>query len=77
MRNHGFLYGGPDGWRLSPAYDLNSMPVGIRPRVLTTAINEDDGTVSLALAMEVAAYFELNTDQAFEIAASVGEAVST
>jgi serine/threonine-protein kinase HipA len=27
LRNHGFLYGGPDAWRLSPAYDLNPMPV--------------------------------------------------
>ena len=23
LRNHGFLYHGSDGWRLSPAYDLN------------------------------------------------------
>ena len=23
LRNHGFLYKGPAGWRLSPAYDLN------------------------------------------------------
>ena len=77
MRNHGFLYGGPDGWRLSPAYDLNPVPVDIKPRVLTTAINEDDGTASLTLAMEVAAYFELNAGQAREIAGSVGNAVST
>jgi len=42
MRNHGFLYEGQKGWRLSPAYDLNPMPVDIRPRVLSTAINEVD-----------------------------------
>lgn len=23
LRNHGFLYAGPDGWRQAPAYDLN------------------------------------------------------
>jgi serine/threonine protein kinase HipA of HipAB toxin-antitoxin module len=23
LRNHGFLYEGQAGWRLSPAYDLN------------------------------------------------------
>ena len=34
LRNHGFLYGGHEGWRLSPAYDLNPFPVDIRPRVL-------------------------------------------
>src|SRR5439155_10764603 len=42
LRNHGFLYEGPDGWRLSPAYDLNPVPVDIKPRILTTTINEDD-----------------------------------
>ena len=38
-------------WRLSQAYDLKSVPTGIKPRILTTAINEDDNTASLALAM--------------------------
>ena len=56
LRNHGFLYSGRDGWRLSPAYDLNPVPVDIKPRILTTAINEDDGTASLTLALDVAAY---------------------
>ena len=32
---------GREGWRLSPAYDLNPVPVDIRPRILTMAINED------------------------------------
>jgi serine/threonine-protein kinase HipA len=26
LRNHGFLYEGQAGWRLSPAYDLNPVP---------------------------------------------------
>jgi serine/threonine-protein kinase HipA len=64
LRNHGFLYSGPDGWQLSPAYDLNPVPIDIKPRTLTTAINEDDGTASLGLAMEVAGYFELNDNRA-------------
>jgi serine/threonine-protein kinase HipA len=75
VRNHGFLYEGPDGWWLSPAY-LNPVPTDIKPRILTTAINEDDNTASLALAMEVAGYFELDADQARAIAAQVGKAVS-
>ena len=54
LRNHGFLYSGPNGWRLSPAYDLNPVPVDVKPRVLTTAINEDDSTASIDLAMSVA-----------------------
>ncbi len=76
LRNHGFLYEGPDGWRLSPAYDLNPVPTDIKPRILSTAINEDDNTASLVLAMEVAGYFELDADKAREIAAQVGNAVS-
>ena len=76
LRNHGFLYAGQEGWRLSPAYDLNPVPTDIKPRILSTAINEDDNTASLALAMEVAGYFELDADKAREIAAQVGKAVS-
>ena len=76
LRNHGFLYAGSDGWRLSPAYDLNPVPTDIKPRILTTAINEDDSTASLALAMDVARYFELNAAKAREIAGRVGKAVS-
>jgi serine/threonine-protein kinase HipA len=76
LRNHGFLYEGRDGWRLSPAYDLNPVPTDIKPRILTMAINEDDGTASLALAMDVAKYFELDTAKAREIAKQVGKGVS-
>ncbi len=76
LRNHGFLYQGQEGWRLSPAYDLNPVPIDIKPRVLSTAINEDDATASLPLAIEVAGYFELDNNRAKEIAAEVGRAVS-
>jgi serine/threonine-protein kinase HipA len=76
LRNHGFLYAGQEGWRLSPAYDLNPVPTDIKPRILATAINEDDNTASLALALDVAGYFDLEDDKAREIAAQVGKAVS-
>ncbi len=76
LRNHGFLYAGPDGWRLAPAYDLNPVPTDIKPRVLTTAIDLDDGTASLDLAMSVVGYFELAEDDAWVIAAEVGQAVA-
>lgn len=76
LRNHGFLYDGPNGWRLSPSYDLNPVPTDIKPRMLATAINEDDNTASLALAMEVAGYFELDAVAARDIAAQVGNAVA-
>jgi serine/threonine-protein kinase HipA len=76
LRNHGFLYDGPNGWRLSPAYDLNPVPIDIKPRILATAINEDDNTASLVLAMEVAGYFDLDAGTARAVAAEVGNAVS-
>lgn len=76
LRNHGFLYAGPTGWRVAPAYDLNPVPVDIKPRVLSTAIDLDDGTASLRLALSVADYFELGPDEARRIAAEVGKAVS-
>jgi serine/threonine-protein kinase HipA len=76
LRNHGFVYEGTRGWRLSPAYDLNPVPVDIKPRILTTAINEEDTTASLDLAFQVAAYFELKDVEARKIAADVARAVA-
>lgn len=77
LRNHGFLYTGPDGWRLAPAYDLNPVPTDIKPRVLTTAIDLEDGTASLERALEVADYFEIDAGTASAIAAEVGQATAT
>ena len=76
LRNHGFLYVGPQGWTLSPAFDLNPVPLEVKPRVLSTAITFDDGTASLELAMEVAEYFEVDAAQARRIVAEVGDATS-
>lgn len=76
LRNHGFLYAGQTGWRLSPAYDLNPVPTEIRPRILSTAITLDDCAASLALALEVAGYFELGLDDALQIVAEIGRSVS-
>ncbi len=77
LRNHGFLYDGPYGWRLSPAYDLNPVPIDIKPRVLSTAIDLDDATASLTLALNVADYFELDKPEATGIAREVAHAVTT
>jgi serine/threonine-protein kinase HipA len=77
LRNHGFLYAGGEGWRLAPAYDLNPVPVDIKPRVLTTSITIDDGTASLKLALEVAEYFELDPKAARAIVREVGTAVAS
>ena len=75
LRNHGFLYE-TAGWRLSPAYDMNPVPVDIKPRVLTTAIDEVDATASLDLALEVASHFGVKPDKAKRIVREVGAAVA-
>jgi serine/threonine-protein kinase HipA len=76
LRNHGFLCDPAGGWRLSPAYDVNPMPIDIKPRILTTAIDEADGTASLALALEVASHFGVKPDRAKAIVREVGMAVA-
>lgn len=75
LRNHGFLYE-TTGWRLSPAYDLNPVPVDIKPRILTTMIDEADGTASLDLAYEVAAHFGVKPTEAKKIVDEVSTAVA-
>jgi serine/threonine-protein kinase HipA len=76
LRNHGFFYDPAGGWRLTPAYDLNPVPVDIKARILTTAIDEADGTASLDLALKVAPHFGVKPDRANLIAHEVGAAVA-
>lgn len=75
LRNHGFLYSGA-GWRLSPAYDLNPVPLDIRPRILSTAIDFNDATGSIELALSVIDYFGISLNQAKNIIAEVAAVVS-
>ncbi len=76
LRNHGFLRE-PGGWRLSPAYDLNPMPVDVKPRVHALALNETDQDASLDTALGVASYFRLDQAEARAIARDVGDVVVT
>jgi len=76
LRNHGFLYTDSRGWRLAPAYDLNPVPVDVKPRVVSTEIDIGNATADLELALEVAAYFELELDEAHAIVRQVGSAVA-
>ena len=79
LRNHAFLLGGPKGWVLSPAYDINPTPAEIKPRVLATALgeNEHDTTASLEIALDVAGYFDLDTDAAWSIIRDVAHVTRT
>ena len=75
LRNHGFLWGGREGWRLSPAFDLNPTPVDVRERTLTTSIDLEDGTCDLALVLEVAPFFGLGALEARSLVRSVVDGV--
>jgi serine/threonine-protein kinase HipA len=76
LRNHAFLYHGGAGWRLAPAYDLNPVPLDIKPRILSTAIDEDDGTASIEIALGTAAHYKLTPPRARNILREVGAAVA-
>ncbi|MES2199515.1 MAG: HipA domain-containing protein [Chlamydiota bacterium] len=76
LRNHGFLYESCKGWTLSPIYDVNPTSTLIKPRILTTTINLDDGTASLDLALSVADEFGLSQADAKKIAKEVALSVS-
>jgi serine/threonine-protein kinase HipA len=77
LRNHGFLWLGSRGWSLSPAYDMNPMPTDLKARVLTTAIDGDDGTCDIGFALDVAEYFNLRAVEAREVIRSVADATAT
>jgi serine/threonine-protein kinase HipA len=70
LRNHAFIYEFRRGWRLSPAYDLNPVPMDIKPRILSTSIDATDGTGTIEHALSVADYFELSAAEANEIVQS-------
>ena len=72
LRNHGFLLQ-PDGWKLSPAFDINPDPQG---NGLSLNISEDDNALRLDLAREVAEYFRLDHSQADSIIDEVRQSVS-
>jgi len=77
LRNHGFLWAGGAGWKLSPAYDVNPVPQDVRPRILTTGISFEDGTCDLDLVLSVAELFGLSQREAKAIVKQVGEATAT
>jgi len=75
-RNHGLLLGAR-GWRLAPAFDMNPCPHDVGGGLHVLAINEEDHTGSLAIALSVANYFGLSPKEANAIAGEVGLAVAS
>ncbi len=76
LRNHGFLYEGTGGWRLSSAYDMNPTPIDVKARVLSLAIDEADDTASLDVAFGMARQCGLKLGEAREIVGEVQAAVT-
>ncbi|WP_044873012.1 HipA domain-containing protein [Pseudomonas sp. LFM046] len=64
LRNHGFILMPGNGWKLSPAYDMN--PVS-HADGLKLNITDADNALDLELAREVAGYFRVNLREADEI----------
>jgi serine/threonine-protein kinase HipA len=75
LRNHGFLYESHKGWRLSPAYDINPVPIDVKARVLSTSIDFDNPTASIELAFSVVDEFRIEKKRAVEILKEVVFAV--
>ena len=70
LRNHGFLLT-PEGWKLSPAYDINPTP---KSAGLSLNISMDDNSLDFDLALSVAQHFRIKNPE--EIINTVKEAVS-
>ncbi|MBQ7015436.1 MAG: type II toxin-antitoxin system HipA family toxin [Firmicutes bacterium] len=60
LRNHAFILN-PNGWNLSPLYDVNPVPYGDE---LSLNVNEDDNRISIALAIDTAKQFGIQKNEA-------------
>ena len=78
LRNHGFLYDTDKrGWRLSPAYDLNPVPIDMKPRLLCLMIDDRDNSASFDLTVEVGDYFGLVEDDMRAVVNDLVNSIST
>jgi serine/threonine-protein kinase HipA len=71
LRNHGFILT-DNGWILSPAYDINPIETGSG---LSLNITEDDNSLDLGLALEIAKYFRLDNKRTNKIIKQIKESV--
>lgn len=72
LRNHGFLLS-QNGWRLSPAYDINPVEKGVG---LSLNISEHDNSLDFDLCMEVIAFFRWKEQEAINFIHRTKEVVS-
>lgn len=71
LRNHGLILQ-PNGWILSPAFDINPVASGDG---LKLNISENDNSQDLELAKEVAEFFRIKQDKADEIIKGIAKVV--
>jgi serine/threonine-protein kinase HipA len=72
LRNYGFILG-KNGWKLSPAYDINAVPSGTG---LSLNISDEDNSLDLELVLDVAEFFRLTSNKAREIINCIQKNVS-
>jgi len=72
LRNHGFILS-KNGWRLSPAYDMNPNPAGDG---LALNVSENDNSIDINLALSTHKFYQLEKNEAEKIAAEICLAVS-
>lgn len=72
LRNHGFILTG-NGWRLSPAYDMNPNETG---NGLTLNISENSNEQDVSLAMDTARLYKLKNDEALTILKEIQHEIS-
>lgn len=63
LRNHGFILTN-QGWRLSPAYDMNPNEIG---NGLTLNISENSNELDISVVMYTASYYQVKVDKANRI----------
>jgi serine/threonine-protein kinase HipA len=63
LRNHGFILTN-QGWRLSPAYDMNPNEMG---NGLTLNISENSNELDISVVMNTASYYQIKVDNANKI----------
>lgn len=67
LRNHAFILT-PNGWKLSPLYDVNPVPYGDE---LSLNVNENDNRISIPLAIETAKQFGIQEKEARSTAENI------
>lgn len=76
LRNHGFLKAPTTGWRLSPLFDVNPVPLPDASRVLRTALAPGVHDASLPVLLSVAEEYEYTLADARCALRTVAQAVS-